>query len=250
MWYQGWDADTNTPDGEIGYATSPNGINWVKDTLNNPVLEVGPSGSFYDTWVFPSAVLLMNDTLRMWFTGWDGSLQGNYPKTEEIGYAFSSDGVNWVIENNAQPVLNVGAIGSWEQDQVICGSVLVHEDTLKMFYVGHKYPNGYQIGLAIDTVFNKDIGINELQQSIALYMIISPNPINDVATIAFYLSKASNTSMVIYNQHGQVVATLLDEKTQTGNHELTYDTSALPAGLYFCVLKSNNSMLTKKFIKM
>jgi len=249
MWYHGYDVDANTPDGEIGYATSPNGINWVKDTLHNPVIEIGPNGSFYDTWLFPSAVLLMNDTLRMWFTGWDGNSTSPYYKFLEIGYATSIDGVNWVLQNNAQPVLNIGAAGSWDELQVRCGSVIVHHDSLKMFYYGFRGGSGTQIGLAIDTVFNK-IGINELQESIALDMVISPNPINDRATIAFYLSKTSNASMVIYNQHGQVVASLLDEKTQTGNHELKYDTSALPAGLYFCVLKSNNSMLTKKFIKM
>ncbi len=41
MWYNAWASPNDA--GGIGYATSQNGIDWTKDTVNNPVLT--PSGA-------------------------------------------------------------------------------------------------------------------------------------------------------------------------------------------------------------
>ncbi len=46
MWYD--IVDINIPKGIIGYATSPDGINWTKDTLNSPVMEGGENVSDFD----------------------------------------------------------------------------------------------------------------------------------------------------------------------------------------------------------
>ena len=70
---------------EIGYAYSLNGINWTKDTLNNPVLQKGPASSWDDHAVFNSSVLLSsnNDSLKMWYAG----VASNGLMTSKIGYA-------------------------------------------------------------------------------------------------------------------------------------------------------------------
>ena len=47
MWYSGNDGVNF----RIGHATSPDGIIWMKDTLNNPVVDLGPPGSWDDFWV-------------------------------------------------------------------------------------------------------------------------------------------------------------------------------------------------------
>ncbi len=44
MWYIGYDGSTV----RIGFASSPDGIRWTRADSVNPVLDVGPAGSFDD----------------------------------------------------------------------------------------------------------------------------------------------------------------------------------------------------------
>jgi hypothetical protein len=56
----------------IGIAYSPDGVNWAKN-VNNPVVNVGPLGSWEDTFVDHSALFLSGSLLRMWYSGFDGT---------------------------------------------------------------------------------------------------------------------------------------------------------------------------------
>jgi predicted GH43/DUF377 family glycosyl hydrolase len=69
MWYLG--RSTTTP-GRIGYATSSDGINWVKHP-NNPILTTGQSGAWDDNSVAHPRVIIIADTMRMWYAGNDGN---------------------------------------------------------------------------------------------------------------------------------------------------------------------------------
>jgi hypothetical protein len=79
MWYTG---AHGYPGYRIGYATSPDGINWTKAGSVNPVLDLVPV-----TWeqygVETGGVLFDGLTYEMWYSGYDGS-------SWRIGYARSS----------------------------------------------------------------------------------------------------------------------------------------------------------------
>ena len=66
MWYSGGDL----LDWDIGYATSPDGLEWTKDD-DNPVLTRGGSVSWDEGWVaFPTVFHDPSDlTLKMWYSG-------------------------------------------------------------------------------------------------------------------------------------------------------------------------------------
>ncbi len=247
MWYHGWDESADTPDGEIGYAYSTNGVDWEKYS-DNPVVNVGAPETFYDTWITPGTVLLgEDDTLRMWFTGWDGFNSSSPRKYDKVGYATSLDGIVWTDGNGEEPVLNVGASGDWDQDQVRGDCVVIQNNILKMFFTGYKFGSGYHIGLATGGIVNTIKDLNQLSE---FEMLISPNPTNDITTISYHLATASTTTIVIYNQQGQIISTLLDEKKQAGDHEIKFDSSGLPSGIYFCVLKANDEIQTAKIVKL
>ena len=57
MWYSGANTTVSPWIEAIGYATSPNGMDWTKDTTNNPVLDVGLPGEWDDTKVFCPSVI-------------------------------------------------------------------------------------------------------------------------------------------------------------------------------------------------
>jgi len=140
MWYHGWTGISAYAPGEIGYAISEDGINWVKDTVNNSVLRLGEDGNFYDTWVIPGSILYVENKYHLWFSGWDGS-NNNPMEYMRIGYATSPDGINWTVHNEEMPVLDVGQDGDWDERMVRYCSVLMQEGQYKMWFGGSDYSN-------------------------------------------------------------------------------------------------------------
>jgi hypothetical protein len=129
---------------EIGYASSYDGINWIKDSINNPVIQRGSFGTFYDERVFPCIPIHYEDQLHMLFSGSDGdSLMFRYTR---IGYAFSDDGVNWTIHEDT--AMDVGETGSWESDRIYISSIVYHAGRYKAWYCGVGVDNFPQIGYA------------------------------------------------------------------------------------------------------
>jgi predicted GH43/DUF377 family glycosyl hydrolase len=117
MWYVGYDRNDV---GRIGYATSPDGLNWTKHS-GNPVFDVG-SGSAWDSEDLETPFIVKeNGIYKMWYSGrgTDG-----YWRT---GYATSTDGINW-SKYAGNPVLDVGT-QDWNNRAVHSPSVL-HEDSL------------------------------------------------------------------------------------------------------------------------
>jgi len=87
MWYSGRAGSF----GAIGYATSLDGVNWVKwgsPGLPVAVLEHGPAGSADSFSAADPTVLRDGSTWKMWYTGDDSS-------KKRIAYATSPDGVTW-----------------------------------------------------------------------------------------------------------------------------------------------------------
>jgi len=87
MWYSGRAGAF----GAIGYATSVDGVNWVKlgsPGLPQAVLAHGPAGSADSFSAADPSVLKDGSTWKMWYTGDDSS-------KKRIAYATSADGISW-----------------------------------------------------------------------------------------------------------------------------------------------------------
>jgi len=142
MWYTGY--NTTYTSGMIGRATSQDGINWQRDTTNNPVLRIGSPGEWDDAKVDVGHVLLINSTFHMWY---DGRPTSGFP--QQIGYASSSDGITWnkysdpnttnPPYSDSDPVLSPTA-GQWDGSMVQRGAVILLGDTLHMWYSGYGSP--------------------------------------------------------------------------------------------------------------
>ncbi|RCK74494.1 MAG: putative alpha-amylase [Ignavibacteriae bacterium] len=78
----------------------------------------------------------------------------------------------------------------------------------------------------------KLIGKSNLPEKYSLYQNY-PNPFNSLTTIKYSLPNASQVNLSVYNTLGQKVAILIDEKKDAGYHEVTFDASVLPSGVYF-----------------
>jgi hypothetical protein len=88
LWYHSFGLDGKR---RIGYATSTNGLAWVK--RSTPVLNVGPPGSREDQHVVEPRVFKLGSEYRMYYTGNEVGNSGI--GTARWFYATSNDGINW-----------------------------------------------------------------------------------------------------------------------------------------------------------
>jgi hypothetical protein len=66
-----------------------------------------------------------------------------------------------------------------------------------------------------------------------------PNPFNPTTTLAVELAQTGNVELSVYNVQGQLVQTLVNGMLESGRHELSFDASALPSGLYLAKLATS-----------
>ena len=126
LWYHGF---TGGCCDSIGYATSPDGINWTKHP-SNPVFGPGPSGDWDDGVIYATDVLTDGGQLHMWYTGVRaGGVSCG------IGYVTSTDGVTW-NRFLAGPVLEEGAPGEWDENYVSWPAVVKTDGLIHMWYRG------------------------------------------------------------------------------------------------------------------
>lgn len=138
MWYSGLASNAVM---YVFHATSTDGINWTRYS-QDPVIK--PTPNFWDSeHTQAGPVIYENGVYKIYYTGWANS-NGNW----DIGYASSSDGINWVKLSN--PVLE-GNPNNWDQ-RAVATSVVKKGSTYYMFYAGQSdYHTNWRIGVATST---------------------------------------------------------------------------------------------------
>jgi hypothetical protein len=78
-----------------------------------------------------------------------------------------------------------------------------------------------------------------------------PNPFNPTTKIAFNIHEESQVTLKIYDIIGKEVATLITKETMTaGSYTKQWDASALPSGVYFYQLITDNLSQVKKMLML
>lgn len=136
MWYVG----ENEKNSDIGYATSPDGVNWTRVSKKPVITPESPWEK--DAVMCPSVIWNENRQLyMMWYSG------GEQYEPDAIGYATSPDGVNWT--KNHEPVFLPSKNESdWDSYKVTGGQVLLLDDRYVMFYIGFQDIDHAMIGIA------------------------------------------------------------------------------------------------------
>jgi parallel beta-helix repeat protein len=81
-----------------------------------------------------------------------------------------------------------------------------------------------------------------------LELRISPNPFNPITAISYQLSADSYVSLKVYDTAGRLVTELVNGWREAGGHEVTFDGSALPSGIYFAKLEAGNYSHVQKMV--
>src|SRR2546427_9338725 len=123
MWYFG---DAGGGNGQVGYATSPDGLTWTKQGLvMSPSLPGDSSSIAYQE------VLKIGTEYKMWYAGRDGSPDAG--SHYRIFFANSTDGIAW---SKHGLVLDVGPPGSGEDFYLYSPTVVYEAGLYRMWYSG------------------------------------------------------------------------------------------------------------------
>ena len=232
MLYSGIDTTWSV---RIGLATSPDGINWTK-YAGNPVIDVGVNTSWEGFGVATPSILKTDTGFEMWYCGvsFQDILDNNQVDTIKIGYATSSDAMNWV-KHASNPILNTYSppythyenYGPWTPD------VIYWPDSSK-YYMW--YETGYGFGMASSP--NIMVGLNTLNSKSEIVNIY-PNPATQIININ---GLKIDEVITIYDVFGQFV------KKQSCDTSTEINIADIAKGIYFIRLQSNQNQ-TYKFIK-
>jgi uncharacterized repeat protein (TIGR01451 family) len=107
MFYNGYNSDWGV--WQIGAATSPDGVTWTR-VQTAPVLGPGGPGDWDENHTLDPMVILDGSTFKMWYSSMDSA------GARRIGYATSTDGVNWT-KYAGNPVFE-GDPGQWDDGGV------------------------------------------------------------------------------------------------------------------------------------
>ncbi|MFC1714550.1 family 43 glycosylhydrolase [Candidatus Poribacteria bacterium] len=135
MWYTGQARGHSW----LGYATSPDGIDWTRES-SKPVLS--PEAEWEKVAVMCPHVIWDEKVqlYRMWYSG------GEQYEPDAIGYATSADGLDWT--KLPEPIFSADPEKIWEQHKVTACQVIQHGDWHYIFYIGFRNIDHAQIGVA------------------------------------------------------------------------------------------------------
>jgi hypothetical protein len=75
-----------------------------------------------------------------------------------------------------------------------------------------------------------------------------PNPFNPTTAIMYELRVPSHVSLKVYDTAGRLVVTLVESMQGVGAHQITFDGSSLPSGLYLYRLIAGQNTATGKMV--
>lgn len=75
-----------------------------------------------------------------------------------------------------------------------------------------------------------------------------PNPFNPKTVIGYHLSEKSDVQLDVYNASGQHVSNLISGRQSAGSHQIQFDGSGLPSGIYVYQLETEDYLEKKKML--
>ena len=77
-----------------------------------------------------------------------------------------------------------------------------------------------------------------------------PNPFNPSTIISFTLTRSTLVTLKIYNILGNEITTLVNKVIPGGNHQIEFNATGLPSGVYFYTITAGDFVETKKMALM
>ena len=117
-------------------------------------------------------------------------------------------------------------------------------------YANNEIDTEYML-YVLETLMDENVGIESENVLLPVQMELLPaypNPFNPTATIRFSVATRHAVSLQIYDINGRLIETLADEIIKPGNHEVQWNASNQPSGIYIAKLTVGNQIQTEKLV--
>ncbi len=158
--------------------------------------------------------------------------------------AFNKAGATLATAPSTTAAFNSVAASQWRQESVDISNYNGNSDLLIRFEATSDYGNNLYVD---EIALAATVSVNELSsvREISLY----PNPAQTEASIKLTTLVATDLTLEVRNQLGQLVLQPQNMQLQEGQHMLPLGVAELPAGLYFVNVKNNTEYQVFKLIK-
>ena len=171
----------------------------------------------------------------------------------KLAWETSSETNNMGFEIQRMLSTHQSLVSNWESIGFVNGS---GTSTQKQFYSFTDIPK--QKGIYLYRIKQIDFDgsfkySNELEinfESVMDFTLLQnyPNPFNPATTISYQVPYTSRVLIKVFDVIGKEIITLVNEIKAYGTHEVTFDASTLPSGLYVYRMFADNRTFTKKMM--
>jgi ligand-binding sensor domain-containing protein len=92
------------------------------------------------------------------------------------------------------------------------------------------------------------VSVEDVPGNDILQLNCYPNPVYGSANIQYYLPEYSHIIIKVFDIFANTIEVLKDEYKERGIYNIDFNTSALPAGIYFYQLQTQSGTITKKMV--
>jgi len=245
-----YDENTGCAVGEHGtiFWTNDGGANWIQKN----------SGTVYHLW----GVFILDET-----TAWAVGVVGTILYTTDSGdnwtaynsgflygfgeIIFTDDVHGWIVGGDAEQsaILYTSNAGETWVEQISGADHSLMGISFVNTYFGWAVGN-------IGTILHTDDGggVVTIEENVAfnnnISLLNNPNPFSSTTMLTYSLTETSQVNLGIYRISGECLLMLVNEIQYEGLHKVEFNAIGLQSGIYFCTLKTNEGIQTKKMIKM
>ncbi len=169
--------------------------------------------------------MILDDSASTPILNGSAPFTGSYKPVKPLSQFVNLDPVgNWILSIHDKATGNTGTLKAW--------------------------------GLEV-TVSNSPLGIHNINGSPYQCILFQnyPNPFSRMTVISWQMpvgsqqaASGSHVTLKIFDSMGKEIQTLVNEDMTPGRHQVTFEASGLPAGVYFYQLQSNGRVETKRMI--
>jgi hypothetical protein len=152
-----------------------------------------------------TVTVYVDERLSLWFAGFDcdGNYRGDEPvsiDSTDIEYTGTLMVENWIFTERGRGRIIVSGIDT--------SGVIIFTENPASITTNNIIPSQFKLEQAY------------------------PNPFNPSTTIRFYLPKSEHVVLEVYNNIGQEILTLIDQKMNSGEHTVDFNAEYLSSGIY------------------
>ncbi len=150
-----------------------------------------------------------------------------------------------------RPVLHTGGFQEWSNIEIDDVQLQAGMHIMRLEFDSPSDPSGWLFSLNyIDVTESIQTGIDEAEALPREFNLQQnyPNPFNPITTISYSVAKKGHVSIIIYDNLGRSIKTLINEDKATGNYTLKFNAEFLPSGIYYYQMKASGFVRTGKML--